>query len=221
MIIEKGIYAYPWQNSFENNCNSYVLGDERALLIDVGHRRHVDHLLRGMEGDGISVDSIDLIITTHCHPDHHEAVESFMDGRIKATYHREEESYLHEEGGMLYQMMGIPIPSVPVEFYLQEGNLEVDKTRYQIIHTPGHSKGAVCIYWPDRKALVTGDLVFFRGVGRTDFPGGDGKLLIQSIEKVKKLDVEILLPGHGDLVFGKEQIRENFEFIEENYYPLL
>ncbi len=221
MIIEKGLYAYPWQNPFENNCNTYILGEKRAVLVDVGHRKHVDHILRGMEEDRLSLDSIDLIMTTHCHPDHHEGVPSFLDGRVRATYHREEANYLREEGGMLYQMMGIPIPSIPVEFYLQEGFLQVGKNSYQIIHTPGHSKGAVCIYWPERKTLVTGDLVFFNGVGRTDFPGGDGKLLVQSIEKVRKLDIEILLPGHGDLVFGKEKVRENFEFIEKNYYPLL
>ncbi len=221
MIIEKDIFAYPWQNLFENNCNSFVLGEDRGVLIDVGHRRFVDHLLRGMEEDGISLASIDLIITTHCHPDHHEAVPSFLDGRLMATYHREEENYLREEGGLLYQMMGVPIPSVPIDFYLQEGALQVGKRLYQIIHAPGHSKGAVCIYWPEKKVLVTGDLLFSKGVGRTDFPGGDGKLLIESIEKVRKLDTEILLPGHGDFICGKEQIRENFEFIEENYYPLL
>lgn len=221
MIIEKGIYAYPWQNLFENNCNSYILGEDRAILVDVGHQRHVNHLLQGMEQDGISLDSVDLIIITHCHPDHHEAVLSLVDGRIKVTYHREEENYLRQEGGALYQMMGIPIPSVPVEFYLKEGTLQVDGRLYQIIHTPGHSPGAICIYWPEKKVLVTGDLIFYGGVGRTDFPGGDGKQLIQSIEKVRGLDVEILLPGHGEVIVGKDQIRENFQVIEENYYSFL
>jgi glyoxylase-like metal-dependent hydrolase (beta-lactamase superfamily II) len=58
-------------------------------------------------------------------------------------------------------------------------------------------------------------------VGRTDFPGGDGKQLIESIEKVRKLDLEILLPGHGEMILGKDQIQENFAFIEENYYGFL
>jgi len=93
------------------------------------------------------------------------------------------------------------------------GSLEIE-----ILHTPGHSPGAICVYWPERKVLVTGDLLFYRGVGRTDFPGGDGRQLIQSIEKVRRLDVEILLPGHGDMILGKNQIQENFTFIEENYY---
>ncbi len=221
MIIEKGIFAYPWQNPFENNCNSYILGEDKAILVDVGHQRHVNHLLRGMEADGISLDAIGLIITTHCHPDHHEAVSSFLDGRVKATYHREEGDFLSREGGAFYQMMGVPVPVDPVEFYLQEGSLQVDRSRYQIIHTPGHSPGAICIYWAERKVLVTGDLVFYRGVGRTDFPGGDGKQLMESIEKVRRLDAEILLPGHGEIIRGKDQIRENFEMIEESYYAFL
>jgi glyoxylase-like metal-dependent hydrolase (beta-lactamase superfamily II) len=221
MILEKGIYAYLWRNMFENNCNSYILGEEKAILVDVGHQRHVDHLRQGMEEDAISVDTIDLIIITHCHPDHHEAVPSFLDGRVKVAYHREEENYLRQEGGALYQMMGAPIPSISVEFYLQEGNLQVGGNEYQILHTPGHSPGAICIYWPPKKVLVTGDLLFAAGVGRTDFPGGDGKQLIESIEKVRKLDVEILLPGHGEIVSGKDRIRENFEVIEQNYYAFL
>ena len=221
MIVEKGIYAYPWQDYFENNCNSYILGEEGSILIDVGHQRHVSHLLKGMEEDGIGLASIDLIIITHCHPDHHEALPSFLDGHIKATYHREEDNYLREEGGALYQMMGAPIPTIQLEFYLREGNLQVGASSYEILHTAGHSPGSICVYWPERKVLVTGDLLFDRGVGRTDFPGGDGRQLIQSIEKVRSLDVEILLPGHGDMILGKDQIQENFTFIEENYYSFL
>ncbi|MBW2120351.1 MAG: MBL fold metallo-hydrolase [Deltaproteobacteria bacterium] len=118
-------------------------------------------------------------------------------------------------------MMGIAIPRVPIDFHLKEGTLQVGGCLYQVIHTPGHSPGGICIYWPERRVLVTGDLVFYRGVGRTDFPGGDGKQLMESIEKVRRLDVEILLPGHGEIIVGEDRVQENFRAIEESYYPLL
>jgi glyoxylase-like metal-dependent hydrolase (beta-lactamase superfamily II) len=221
MIVEDGVYAYLWEDLFDNNCNSYVLGEKRGILVDVGHQRHVSHLLRGMDTDRISLDQIDLIMITHSHPDHLEALPSLLDGRLKATFHRAAGEYLREEGAVFYQMMGAPVPSVPIDFYLQEGNLQVGKSVFEIIHTPGHSPGSICIYWPEKKVLVSGDLLFHKGVGRTDFPGGDAKQLIESIEKVRSFDVEILLPGHGDIIRGHEQVQENFRFIEENYYAFL
>ena len=221
MIIEKGICAYLWQNPFENNCNTYILGEDRRVLVDVGHGRHVNHVRQGMEEDGVSQDSVDLIIITHTHPDHFEGVPSFLNGRLRVTYHREEADYLREEGRALYQMMGIPVPTIRVEFYIQEGHLEIGGNQYEILQTPGHSPGAICIYWPEKRVLATGDLLFAAGVGRTDFPGGSGEQLIESIERVRKLDVDILLPGHGDVIFGKDRVQENFEVIEQNYYAFL
>jgi glyoxylase-like metal-dependent hydrolase (beta-lactamase superfamily II) len=197
MIVEKGIHAYLWQDQFENNCNSFILGEDKIVLFDVGHQRHVSHLLRGMEADG------------------------FLNGKTKVTYHREEANYMQEQGSALYQMMGAPLPEIPVEFYVKEGALQMGRDAYEIIHTPGHSPGAICIYWPEKQVIVTGDLIFFRGVGRTDFPGGDGRQLIESIEKVRKLDVKTLLPGHGEILVGKDQIQENFAFIEQSYYGFL
>jgi glyoxylase-like metal-dependent hydrolase (beta-lactamase superfamily II) len=174
-----------------------------------------------MEQDGISMDPVELVISTHCHPDHLEAVPSIVNGNPKATMHKKEYEYLQDEGAALYQMMGIPIPSIPVEFFLQEGTLQVGPHQYQIIHTPGHSPGAISIYWPQRKALVTGDLLFAAGVGRTDFPGGDAQQLIESIERVRKLDVQIILPGHGEIILGEDRVKENFQIIEANYYAFL
>jgi len=58
-------------------------------------------------------------------------------------------------------------------------------------------------------------------VGRTDFPGGDSNLLKQSIERLSKLDVEYLLPGHGDIVKGRDKIKRNFEYVAGVYYDLL
>ncbi len=70
MKIEKDLYAYLWQNPYENNCNTYLIHGEITVLIDPGHSRHVPHLFHQMEGDGISPEEINLVILTHCHPIH-------------------------------------------------------------------------------------------------------------------------------------------------------
>ena len=84
-----------------------------------------------------------------------------------------------------------------------------------VIETPGHSPGSLCFYWPWEKALFCGDVLFKDGIGRTDLPGGSGALLKKSIETLSTLDVEVLLPGHGDIIRGKEAVREKFQEYRE------
>src|SRR4030067_505130 len=110
---------------------------------------------------------------------------------------------------------------VPNLFHQMEGELHLGKELFQIYQTPGHSPGSLSIHWPERKVLFTGDLVFYGGIGRTDFQGGNSKLIKESIERMSSLDTELLLPGHGEVVTGKEMVLQNFEFIRQNFYAYL
>jgi glyoxylase-like metal-dependent hydrolase (beta-lactamase superfamily II) len=92
---------------------------------------------------------------------------------------------------------------------------------FQVIQTPGHSPGSICLYWSDRKVLFTGDVVFDQGIGRTDLPGGNGRALKESIKSISRLDVEYLLPGHGEIVSGREAVKANFTDIERMWFPYL
>ncbi len=107
------------------------------------------------------------------------------------------------------------------DIVLQAGELIIGNLRFQIIHTPGHSPGSFCLYWPDRKALFTGDVVFNQGVGRTDLPGGDGQALKESILRLSHLDVEYLLPGHGEPISGRDLVRSNFAEIERVWFEYI
>ncbi len=114
-----------------------------------------------------------------------------------------------------------PMPKIRIDFYLKEGELHLGKEIFKIYETPGHSPGSLSIHWPEKKALFTGDLIFYGGVGRTDFPEGNSRLLVQSIEKMSRLNVEIMLPGHGDVIVGRASVLQNFEYIRKNLYPYL
>jgi glyoxylase-like metal-dependent hydrolase (beta-lactamase superfamily II) len=221
MKIEKNLYAYLWQNPYENNCNTYLVRGEVTVLIDPGHSRHISNLFQQMEGDGISPDEINLVILTHSHPDHFEGLEAFLNKPVKIAMNREEERYLLESGKLLFEMMRQPMPEFRIDFYLKEGELHLGKELFQIHQTPGHSPGSLSIHWPERKVLFTGDLVFYGGIGRTDFLEGNSKLIKESIERMSHLDTELLLPGHGELVMGKEMVLQNFEFIRQNFYGYL
>ncbi|MEW6374559.1 MAG: MBL fold metallo-hydrolase, partial [Thermodesulfobacteriota bacterium] len=163
----------------------------------------------------------DLIILTHSHPDHFEGVEAFFNRPVKVAMSREEERYLQASGKLLFEMMRQPLPKFRIDFYLKEGELHLGGKTFHLYQTPGHSPGSLSIYWPERKVLFTGDLIFYGGIGRTDFLGGDSKLIKESIERMSHLDIEILLPGHGNLVMGREMVLQNFEFIRENFYAYL
>ena len=221
MKLEKDLYAYLWQNAYENNCNTYVIRGKKTVLIDPGHSRYLDQLFSQMEKDGISQGEIELVIITHSHPDHFEGLEAFLDKSVKIAMSLEEERYLLENGKLLFEMMGRPLPKFRIDFYLKEGELLLGKEIFNIYSTPGHSPGSLSIYWPERRVLFTGDLVFYGGIGRTDFPEGNPKLLIESIERLSRLDTEILLPGHGETVMGRDLVLQNFEFIRQNFYAYL
>ncbi len=221
MKIEEGVYAYFWQNPYENNCNTYVICEEKSVLIDPGHVHRLPNLFDQMERDGLSPEQVDLVIATHSHPDHLEGFKAFLDRPLKLAMGLEEESYLQANGRRLYEMLGQSPPKYRVDFFLKEGELLLGQGRFLIFQTPGHSPGSLTIYWPERKVLFTGDLIFYGGVGRTDFPGGDPRGLIESIERMSRLEIELLLPGHGEAVVGKERVIQNFQFIRQNIYPYL
>jgi len=88
----------------------------------------------------------------------------------------------------------------------------------QVFLTPGHSPGSICLYWPTQRALFSGDLVFKEGLGRTDLPGGDGAKIKESIKRMSQLDVELLLAGHGEIVFGAQEVKSNFDQIEDFWF---
>jgi glyoxylase-like metal-dependent hydrolase (beta-lactamase superfamily II) len=221
MKLGEDLYIYLWRDPGENNCNTYLIRGEVTVLIDPGHLQHVTSLFRKIEEDGISAGEIDVVIVTHGHPDHVEGLQAFFEKPVKIAMNKKEERYLKGNGKFLFEMMGQSPPRIRVDFYLKEGELHLGEKVLNIFETPGHSPGSISIYWPERKALFTGDLVFHGGVGRTDFVEGDPRLLIRSIERLSRLDTEVLLPGHGEIVSGMELVLQNYEFIRQSIYSYL
>jgi hydroxyacylglutathione hydrolase len=221
MKLDLDLYAYPWVSMQENNCNSYLIGGDVPVLIDPGHQHLVKNLINQMEKDKNRLEDIRLIIATHVHPDHFEATQTFARAGVLLTLHPEEEKFMKETGGEFYRGFGMEMPEIKVDFFLKEGELKLGTKTLQVLYTPGHSPGSISLYWPEKKALFTGDVVFAMGVGRTDFPGGDGNLLRDSIERLARLDAEWLLSGHGEVLKGKKNIQRNFSYIRTNFFEYL
>ena len=110
------------------------------------------------------------------------------------------------------------IPNFEPHILLREGDLEIDSVKLQIILSPGHSPGSICIYWPDKRALFTGDVIFNGGIGRTDLPAGNGEQLKNSVRRLTQLELDYVLPGHGEIISGPHQVKANFAEIEDFWF---
>ena len=89
---------------------------------------------------------------------------------------------------------------------------------FLVIPTPGHSPGSICLYYQKEKVLISGDTLFYLGVGRTDLPGGDARRLAESIGRLEKLHIEYLIPGHGEMLKGRKAIEKNFQMILSEFF---
>ena len=237
------LFCYIWQGR-GNNCNTYVFADvlrgqRPHVIVDPGfivnelREPCFDSLLSSMTKDGIEAEDIGLVINTHTHPDHCQATEVIVDrsarkepaGKVRralVALSGEEEEYYRTAGERMFGMFGMKAARLDPSIQLVEGDLSLgeggSKVDLRVFLTPGHSPGSVCLYWQDQGVLITGDVVFYGSVGRTDFPGGSISVLKQSIDKLTDLDVEYLLPGHsteyGSIVEGKEMVRRNFQAIK-------
>jgi hydroxyacylglutathione hydrolase len=219
MKLYNDVYAYIWKGD-DNNCNTYifanVLANNKHIIIDPGHiitpylnEPAYETLLQQISKDGLNIGDIKLVILSHAHPDHYEAAFKIKEkSNALIALHKDDEETLIGSGG------------TKIDFFLNEGELKLDppvQDKIDIIKTPGHSPGEICIYWPSHKTLAVGDVVFYHNTGRYDLPGGDPFMLKESIEKLAALDVEYLLCGHPyghpGVIQGKEAVKKNFSFI--------
>lgn len=220
MKLAENLYAYPWTQPTANNCNTFLTTGGVSMMVDPGHAALFSHVETSMAGDRIK-QLPELVVITHCHPDHMEAALGLQKAGSKLAMSAEEYDYMLGEGKQLAAALGMTFPDINPEVFLDEGELDLDGEVFEVIKTPGHSPGHICLYWPRHKALFAGDLVFAQGVGRVDFPGGDGARLKESINRVSELDLDWILPGHGPVIQGADAIARNFQVIEQVYFGML
>jgi len=213
MKILDGLYGFIWQSANENNCNSFFVDGAKKILIDPGHRHLFQHVKSGLAQIETTPEQIDVVLVTHGHPDHLEMVGSFGPSTRWAMSRIDYEFVMKYIGSRT----DFPAPA----FFLQEGDLTLGDKIFQAILTPGHSPGSISLYWPEKKVLFTGDVVFSQSIGRTDLPGGSGKQLKESISRLAELDVEVLCPGHGEVVAGRENVKKNFKLIKDFWFSQL
>jgi glyoxylase-like metal-dependent hydrolase (beta-lactamase superfamily II) len=179
--------------------NIYVIGD---TVIDSGTGMNFTRLYSTMKAFRLDPKTINQVINTHGHFDHVGGNGYFINAKVSI---HEKDADIIEKGDneMSYaDFFDGKLNPKRVDRRLKEGDkIEAGELELEVIHTPGHTPGSICLF--DRKTgiLFTGDTVFSDGVGRIDMPGGNEQDMEASLDRITKIEgIQKLLPGHGDVV---------------------
>lgn len=152
------------------------------------------------------------IFLTHGHYDHILAVEMLkVKYKVPVYACREEAEVLENVSLNLTDVLHRSVSICPEVLLEDEEEFHVAGFRIQAIHTPGHTKGSMCFYFPDEKMLISGDTLFCESVGRTDLPTGDAGQILKSVRRLLGMlpqDVDVL-PGHEAATTIEHEKRHN------------
>src|ERR1700690_4399163 len=180
-------------------CNCSVIGDEitrEAMVIDPGD--DIEDVIALIHKHNLAVKQI---VVTHAHIDH-------VGGAMKLRAATGAPILLNQNDYALLKMLdvqaawvGMAAPGeVSIEASIADGErLQTGNLTANVLHTPGHTEGSVCLYFAAEKMLIAGDTLFARSIGRTDLPGGSFKKIMRSLhDRVLTLpDETVVIPGHG------------------------
>jgi glyoxylase-like metal-dependent hydrolase (beta-lactamase superfamily II) len=197
-------------------CNCSVIGDEtsrEAIVIDPGD--DIEDVLALVRKHHLQVKQI---VITHAHIDH-------VGGAMKLRTATGAPILLNQNDYTLLKMLDVQAAwigvATPEKVEIDQNLTDADTVKAgslaaQVLHTPGHTEGSVCLYFPAEKKLIAGDTLFAGSIGRTDLPGGSYEKILHSLhQRVLALpDETIVVPGHGPVTTIGEE-RESNPFLQE------
>ena len=181
-------------------CNCSILADEttrKATVVDPGD--DLETILAILKKHHLTVEQI---LITHAHIDH-------VGGAVQLKRLTGAPIYMNQRDLPLLKMMdvqagwlGVATPEVAVPDVDASDllALRIAEEPAQVLHTPGHTEGSICVHLPAPKLLLAGDTLFAGSIGRTDLPGGDLKKILRSLKErlLPLADETRVIPGHGE-----------------------
>jgi glyoxylase-like metal-dependent hydrolase (beta-lactamase superfamily II) len=193
------------------HCNCSIVGDEtsrEAMVIDPGD--YIEQILAIVQRHGLTVKQI---VITHAHIDH-------IGGAAKLKKITGAPVLMNANDQMLLKMLDVqaswlgmkPPENTAIDASVGTGDkLRVGDLTADVIHTPGHTEGSICLFFAPEQKLIAGDTLFAGSIGRTDLPGGSFKKIMQSLlgPVLALPDETVVIPGHGELTTIGEERESN------------
>lgn len=187
----------------ELGTNCYILSqDHEALIFDPGAEE--EKIIQYLEEQELTPQAI---LLTHAHFDHIGAVDELRKKfNLEVYLHENERDWLENANlnrSSFFFGESAAITTDPPEHMLKPGSLTIGPFTFEVKYTPGHSPGSVSFIFDEEKFVVSGDVLFHQGIGRTDLPGGSIEQLADSIVNVlyQLPDEFEVFPGHGPSTF--------------------
>jgi hydroxyacylglutathione hydrolase len=199
-------------------CNCTILGDEvthEAIVVDPGD--NIPEILSRLQKHGLTLRQI---VVTHAHIDHVGGAAQLRKSTGAPVLMNQQDLELLSMMEMQAGWLGVPTPQVAPPDASAEDGLAIGLASLpaQVLHTPGHTPGSICLLFPDHHLLLAGDTLFAGSIGRTDLPGGDGQQILRSLRgRLLVLpDSTRVLPGHGaETTIGEE--RQSNPFLQPKF----
>jgi hydroxyacylglutathione hydrolase len=190
------------------NCNCTILGDDithEAIVVDPGD--NIPEILFRLQKHGLTLRQV---IITHAHIDHVGGAVLLKAATGAPVLLNRRDLPLLDAMEMQAGWLGVATPQVaPPDASAEDGlTLGLASLPAEVIHTPGHTPGSICLLFHEQNLLVAGDTLFAGSIGRTDLPGGDPRRILRSLrERLLVLPDETrVLPGHGpQTTIGEEK----------------
>src|SRR5690625_90353 len=193
----------------ELGTNCYIVYDEHnALIVDPGG--DPEKVIVFLESQNVKPQAI---LLTHAHFDHIGGVDTLRKHfNIDVYLHENEADWLEEPS--LNRSTAFTRKEIKTErpdHFLEPGKMNLSTFKFDVIHTPGHSPGSVSFIFTDEAFIISGDVLFQQGIGRTDLPGGSMEQLEKSIRQslYSLEDTFIVYPGHGSYTTIGAEKRNN------------
>jgi glyoxylase-like metal-dependent hydrolase (beta-lactamase superfamily II) len=200
------------------HCNCTILGDElthEAVVVDPGD--NIPEILSRLHKHGLTLRQI---VITHAHIDHVGGAVLLKKATGALVFLNRHDLGLLGAMAMQAGWLGVPTPEVASPDASADDGLAVGLASLpaEVIHTPGHTPGSICLLFPQQQLLLAGDTLFAGSIGRTDLPGGDGRQILRSLrDRLMVLpEVTRVLPGHGpETTIGEE--KQSNPFLQPNF----
>ena len=174
--------------------NVFLVKSDKNFIVDAG-MNNPGQIIEVVED---FIPDLDAIILTHRHIDHVGNAGIISEEFDVPLYAQEDEAQAMKKGDESTLARQFNKNIFPLDVNIMDFE---EYSGFEILHTPGHTNGSICLYHPEEKILFSGDTIFSNGgVGRSDLPAGDINDLVESIRKLTNYDIEKIYPGHMTIV---------------------